>query len=142
MEKIIDKLIDEQLKAKNEEAQEEERAFSENQKCAILKAVLYMISADNVITNEERSFFYKLCKTLKVGESMVKRAVSLSDDMMFTYLEEVNKNQSSYINYILTEAAKSDNDVAPEEDALKNMMLEYAPKGKKPENFYNKLLNF
>ena len=39
--------------------------FSDNQIIAIAKAVLYIISADGVVTEEEKQFFTQLCADLK-----------------------------------------------------------------------------
>ncbi|MBR6078244.1 MAG: hypothetical protein IKP63_07825, partial [Paludibacteraceae bacterium] len=57
--------------------------FSENQKVAIAKAVLYIISADGVVTDEEKRFFARLCVDLKADSSIMERAVALSDEAMF-----------------------------------------------------------
>ena len=56
MIKTIDQLIEEHI-AKYGEAQfTNPKDLSIQQKSAIIKAVIYMLSADNIITSEERDF--------------------------------------------------------------------------------------
>lgn len=116
--------------------------LTRQQKCAIIKAVWYIISADNVITSEERHFFLKLSVELEANEDMVKEASELSDEDMFRLLQIVNDNQDGYLASCLSKAAMADQYLAEEESKLLDVFGKYVPKGKKPEEFYNKIMNF
>ncbi len=117
------------------------QSFSQEQKCAILKAVLYIISADNIITPEENSFYLRLIKELECDEMLIKKSIELSDEFMFKCLQEVNEKQEGYIVDYLNKAALIDDELAKEEQNLIDIFSQYIPKGQKPKDFYNKLLN-
>lgn len=117
------------------------QSFSQEQKCAILKAVLYIISADSIITPEENNFYLRLIKELECDEILIKKSIELPDELMFKCLQEVNEKQEGYIVDCLNKAALIDNELAKEEQNLIDLFTQYIPKGQKPKDFYNKLLN-
>ncbi|MBP3467257.1 MAG: TerB family tellurite resistance protein [Paludibacteraceae bacterium] len=116
--------------------------FSENQKVAIAKAVLYIISADGVVTDEEKRFFARLCVDLKADNGIMERAVALSDEAMFESLKSVTEEQENYILSCLNSAAYADNELASEESALLESFTSNMKKEAKSENFYAKILTF
>lgn len=118
------------------------RDLNRLQKTAIIKAVLYVISADNVITSEEQDFLVKLMAAIEADESMLKDASALTDEAMFSLLQEVNDNQDDYLASCLSNAAMADQHLADEEAKLLNVFRQYIPEGKKPEDFYNRIINF
>jgi hypothetical protein len=110
------------------------------QKKAIIKAVLYVISADGIITNEEKNFFAQLLKSLSANNELLKEAADLEDEEMFKVLQSVNKED--FLISLLNQAAMVDNNLALEEEKFITTILEYIPQGKKPNDFYNKILTF
>ena len=110
------------------------------QKKAIIKAVLYVISADGIITNEEKNFFAQLLKGLSTNNELLKEAADLEDEEMFKVLQSVNKED--FRISLLNQAAMVDNNLALEEEKFIATILEYIPQGKKPRDFYNKILTF
>ena len=110
------------------------------QKKAIIKAVLYVISADGIITNEEKNFFAQLLKGLSANNELLKEAADLEDEEMFKVLQSVNKED--FLISLLNQAAIVDNNLALEEEKFIATILEYIPQGKKPRDFYNKILTF
>lgn len=125
------------------EEQTQNVEFSNEQKGAILKAVFYVISADNIVTKEEKDFFLKLCLDLKVDENIIKEiAINMTDDDMFKYLNEVSDNQESYVMQCLSAAAMADNELAPEELNLLDIFKTNIPSGERPKSFFEKILTF
>ena len=59
---------------------------------------------------------------------------------MFKVLQSVNKED--YLISLLNQAAMVDNNLALEEEKFITTILEYIPQGKKPNDFYNKILTF
>lgn len=118
------------------------KGFSEEQKIALIKSVLYIISADNIITEEEKRFFYLLCSELGVTNDIIEKATELSDDKMFEVLQSVTDEQEAYIIACLNNAAHADNSLAIEEQKLIEMFSVQIQSGKKPVAFYNKILTF
>lgn len=116
--------------------------FSENQKVAIAKAVLYIISADGVVTDEEKRFFARLCVDLKADNGIMEKSVALSDEAMFESLKSVTEEQENYILSCLNSAAYADNELASEESALLDSFSSNMKKEAKSENFYAKILTF
>jgi uncharacterized tellurite resistance protein B-like protein len=110
------------------------------QKKAIIKAVLYVISADGIVTNEERRFLSQLVNELGVNNELLKEAASLEDEEMFRILQSVNKED--FLINLLNQAAMADNNLAKEEEKFIATFQEYLPQGKKPREFYNKILKF
>ena len=110
------------------------------QKKAIIKAVLYVISADGIITNEEKNFFAQLLKGLSANNELLKEAADLEDEEMFKVLQSVNKED--FLISLLNQAAMVDNNLALEEEKFIATILEYITQGKKPNDFYNKILTF
>ena len=110
------------------------------QKKAIIKAVLYVISADGIITNEEKNFFAQLLKGLSANNELLKEAADLEDEEMFKVLQSVNKED--FLISLLNQAAMVDNNLALEEEKFIATILEYIPQGKKPRDFYNTILTF
>jgi hypothetical protein len=110
------------------------------QKKAIIKAVLYVISADGIITHEEKNFFAQLLKGLSANNELLKEAADLEDEEMFKVLQSVNKED--FLISLLNQAAMVDNNLALEEEKFIATILEYIPQGKKPNDFYNKILTF
>lgn len=118
------------------------KLFLESQKIAIAKAVLYIISADGVITEEERQFFTQLCVELKADQDIMEKAISLSDDAMFEALKTVTDEQEAYILSCLNNAAYADNELAEEECKLIDAFATHFQKDDKPKDFYTKILTF
>lgn len=116
--------------------------FSENQKVAIAKAVLYIISADGVVTDEEKRFFARLCVDLKADKGIMEKSVALSDEAMFESLKSVTEEQENYILSCLNSAAYVDNELASEESVLLESFTSNMKKEAKSENFYAKILTF
>ena len=116
--------------------------FSDKQKIAIAKAVLYIISADGVITEEEKQFFTQLCADLKADNDIMGKAIALSDDVMFDTLQTVTDEQEAYIMACLNEAANADNELAKEESKLIETFASHIQTGEKPKDFYTKILTF
>lgn len=116
--------------------------FSDKQKIAVAKAVLYIISADGVITEEEKKFFTQLCADLKADNEIMQKAVALSDEVMFETLQTVTNEQEAYIMACLNEAANADNELAKEESKLIETFATHIQKGEKPNDFYTKILTF
>lgn len=116
--------------------------FSDKQKIAIAKAVLYIISADGVITEEEKQFFTQLCADLKADNDIMEKAIALSDDVMFDTLQTVTDEQEAYIMACLNEAANADNELAKEESKLIETFASHIQTGEKPKDFYTKILTF
>lgn len=118
------------------------KEFSDNQRIAIAKAVLYIISADGVITDEEKLFFTQLCADIKADSNIMEKAVALSDDAMFDALQTVTDEQEAYILSCLNNAAYADNELAEEESKIMNAFATHIQTGEKPKNFYTKILTF
>ena len=116
------------------------KEFTEPQKVAIAKAVLYIISADGVITEEEKNFFIQLCSDLKTNKNIMEQAIALSDNSMFEVLKTVSCEQEAYIMSCLNDAAYADNNLAIEEKTLLDSFANYL-KGKE-NDFYAKILTF
>lgn len=116
--------------------------FSDNQRVAVAKAVLYIISADGVITDEEKQFFTQLCADMKADNDIMEKAVALSDDAMFDALKTVTDEQEAYILSCLNNAANADNELAEEESKLIDAFLTHIQTGEKPKDFYTKILTF
>lgn len=116
--------------------------LSENQRIAVAKAVLYIISADGVITDEEKLFFTQLCADMKADNDIMEKAVVLSDDTMFEALQTVTDEQEAYILSCLNDAANADNELAEEESKLIDAFAAHIQTGEKPKDFYTKILTF
>lgn len=116
--------------------------FSDTQRIAVAKAVLYIISADGVITDEEKLFFTQLCADMKADNDIMQKAVALSDDAMFDVLKTVTDEQEAYILSCLNNAANADNDLAEEECKLIDAFAAHIQTGEKPKDFYTKILTF
>lgn len=116
--------------------------ISDNQKIAIAKAVLYIISADGVITEEEKQFFYQLCVDLKADKYIMQKAIALPDEVMFDILQTVTDEQEAYIMACLNEVANADNELAMEESKLIETFAANIQNGEKPKDFYTKILTF
>lgn len=116
--------------------------FSDNQRVAVAKAVLYIISADGVITEEEKHFFTQLCADMKADKSIMEDAIALSDEEMFEVLKTVTNEQEAYILSCLNNAAYADNDFAEEESKLIDAFATHLQTGEKPNDFYTKILTF
>ena len=116
--------------------------FSDNQRVAVAKAVLYIISADGVITEEEKLFFTQLCAEIKADSNIMKKAVALSDDGMFEALKTVTDEQEAYILSCLNNAAYADNELAEEESKLIDVFATHIQTGEKPKDFFTKILTF
>ena len=116
--------------------------FSDSQRVAVVKAVLYVISADGVITDEEKQFFTQLCADMKVNNDIMEKAVALSDDAMFNALKTVTDEQEAYILSCLNNAAYADNELAEEESKLIDAFATHIQTGEKPRDFYTKILTF
>ena len=137
--KFFDNSIVKGLERENHILQKE---FNELQKTAIAKAILYIISADRVITEEEKQFFTKLCADLKADSDIMEKGIALSDDVMFDTLQTVTDEQEAYIMACLNEAANADNELAEEESKLIDTFATHIQKGEKPKDFYTKILTF
>lgn len=118
------------------------KEFREPQKVAVAKAVLYIISADGVITDEEKQFFTQLCVDMKADNGIMEKAIALSDDEMFDALKTVTDEQEAYILSCLNKAANADNDLAEEECKLIDAFVTHIQTGEKPKDFYTKILTF
>lgn len=140
LDQIIESVQNEELNKRNVKVLSKD--FSDNQITAIAKAVLYIISSDGVITDEEKSFFTKLCTDLKVGIDIMERAVSLSDEAMFDSLETVSDDQGAYILTCFNDAAYADNELAEEERKLIDTFSSHIQKRERPKDFYTKILTF
>ena len=116
--------------------------FSDKQKIAIAKAVLFIISADGVITEEEKKYFTQLCADLKADSNIMEKAIALSDDLMFDTLQTVTDEQEAYFMVCLNEAANADNELAKEESKLIETFASHIQTGEKPKDFYTKILTF
>ena len=116
--------------------------FSDKQRVAVVKAVLYVISADGVITDEEKQFFTQLCADLKADSSIMEKAVNLSDDAMFEALKTVTDEQEAYILSCLNNAAYADNELAAVESKLIDAFAAHIQTGEKPKDFFTKILTF
>ncbi|EFA91397.1 hypothetical protein HMPREF0650_0667 [Hoylesella buccalis ATCC 35310] len=110
------------------------------QKKAIIKAVLYIISADGIITEEEKAYFTLLVKELNVSNSLIRDSIDIDDEDMFETLQGIGDKE--FLIQQLNKAAMVDNNFAEEEKNLIATFIEYIPKGSKPKEFYNKILNF
>ena len=73
------------------------KEFSETQKVAVSKAIMYIISADGVVTDSEKNLFFQLCADLNVDGNIMKEAEAMSDDDMFNALKTVSEEQEAYI---------------------------------------------
>lgn len=118
------------------------KEFSDDQRVAIAKAVLYVISADGIITDEEKQFFTELCANLKADDCIMEEAVALPDEKMFESLKTVTDEQEAYILGCLNEAAYADKELAEEESKLIDAFAVHIQTGKKPKDFYTKILTF
>lgn len=116
--------------------------FSEEQKIALIKSVLYIISADNIVTEDEKKFFYLLCSELNTSSDIIEKATALPDEKMFEILESVTSEQEAYIIMCLNNAAYADQSLDKEEKNLIEIFSEQMKSGKKPVTFYNKILTF
>ena len=116
--------------------------FSDNQRVAVAKAVLYIISADGEITEEEKLFFTQLCTEIKADSNIMEKAVALSDDGMFKALKTVTDEQEAYILSCLNNAAYADNELAEEESKLIDAFVTHIQTGEKPKDFFTKILTF
>lgn len=116
--------------------------FSDCQRIALAKAVLYIISADGVITDEERQFFAQLCADMKADNDIMEKAVVLTDEAMFDALKTVTDEQEAYILSCLNNAAYADNELAEEESKLIDDFVTHFQTGEKPKDFYTKILTF
>ena len=111
------------------------------QKSAIIKAVIYMLSADNIITSEERDFFVTLTSELGFDKEMIATAISLSDEDMFSLLRSVDEGQTAYVTSILAKAAYADGEFAKEEEELLSSLKEVITTEGRPKDFHYQLLN-
>ena len=128
MIKTIDQLIEENI-AKYGEAQfTNPKDLSIQQKSAIIKAVIYMLSADNIITSEERDFFVTLTSELGFDKEMIATAISLSDEDMFSLLRSVDEGHA-------------DGEFAKEEEELLSSFKEVITTEGRPKDFHYQLLN-
>lgn len=141
MPKTIKQLIEENI-AKYGEAQfSNPKDLSMQQKSAIIKAVIYMLSADNVITPEERDFFVTLISELGFDKEMIAEAISLTDEDMFSLLHSVDEGQTAYVTSILAKAAYADGELAKEEEELLSSFKDVIITEDRPKDFYYQLLN-
>ena len=118
------------------------KEFSETQKVAVSKAIMYIISADGVVTDSEKKLFFQLCADLNVDGNIMKEAEAMSDDDMFNALKTVSEEQEAYILSYLNNAANSDNELAEEEIKIINAFTLNIKNGEKPKDFYAKILTF
>ncbi len=118
------------------------KEFSETQKVAVSKAIMYIISADGVVTDSEKNLFFQLCADLNVDGNIMKEAEAMSDDDMFNALKTVSEEQEAYILSYLNNAANSDNELAEEEIKIINTFTLNIKNGEKPKEFYAKILTF
>jgi uncharacterized membrane protein YebE (DUF533 family) len=116
--------------------------FTDEQKIAFIKAILYVISADNVITDEEKKYLSQLCVEIGTTNDIVEKAIMLSDEKMFELLETVTDEQEQYIMMCLNNAANADQVVAEEEKEFIDLFSKTIHSGEKPVEFYNKILTF
>lgn len=141
MPKTIKQLIEENI-AKYGEAQfSNPKDLSMQQKSAIIKAVIYMLSADNVITPEERDFFVTLTSELGFDKELIAEAISLTDEDMFSLLHSVDEGQTAYVTSILAKAAYADGELAKEEEELLSSFKDVIITEDRPKDFYYQLLN-
>ena len=116
--------------------------FSDKQKIAIAKAVIYIISSDGIITDKEKVFFTQLCTELKADNEIMQKAIGLSDKVMFETLQTVTDNQEAYIMACLNDAAYADNELAEEESKLIEIFASNIHNDDKTKDFYMKILTF
>jgi hypothetical protein len=81
-----------------------------------------------------------LVKGLSANSELLKAAADLEDEEMFKVLQSVNKED--FLTSLLNQAAMVDNNLALEEEKFIATIQEYIPQGKKPSDFYNKILTF
>lgn len=116
--------------------------FSEEQKTAFIKAVLYVVSVDNIITEEEKIFLSQLCFKLGVTNDFIMKAEALSDENMFDLLSSTSDEQEAYIIACLNSAANVDQSLDNKEENLIEIFTKHMQSGKRPTEFYNKILTF
>lgn len=116
--------------------------FSEEQKTAFIKAVLYVVSVDNIITEEEKNFLSQLCFKLGVTNDFIMKAEALSDENMFDLLSSTSDEQEAYIIACLNSAANVDQSLDNKEENLIEIFTKHMQSGKRPTEFYNKILTF
>lgn len=116
--------------------------FSEEQKTAFIKAVLYVVSADNIITEDEKKFLSQLCFELGVTNDFIMKAEALSDENMFDLLGSTSDEQEAYIIACLNSAAYVDQSLDSKEENLIELFTKHMQSGKRPTEFYNKILTF
>lgn len=110
--------------------------YSSETKSAILKAVLYVISADNKITEVEKKYFADLAMEYESDPSVIDYALNImSDDEMLRSLNQVNN-----IFQILIEAARVDGDISDIEIKTILGIFTSIPSVKKEMNKYDTLL--
>ena len=141
MPKTIKQLIEENIAKYGEAKFSNPKDSSMQQKSAIIKAVIYMLSADNVITPEERDFFVTLTSELGFDKEMIAEAISLTDEDMFSLLHSVDEGQTAYVTSILAKAAYADGELAKEEEALLSSFKDVIITEDRPKDFYYQLLN-
>ena len=86
--------------------------YSRESKCAILKAVLYVINADGKITKAEEEYFIKLAMTFHSETSIMDDAIKMSDKEMLNQLDKIDRK---LLCKYLDEAAQADGEVTNEE---------------------------
>lgn len=141
MPKTIKQLIEENIAKYGEAHFSNPKDLSMQQKSAIIKAVIYMLSADNVITPEERDFFVTLTSELGFDKEMIAEAISLTDEDMFSLLHSVDEGQTAYVTSILAKAAYADGELAKEEEELLSSFKDVIITEDRPKDFYYQLLN-
>ncbi|MCF0125959.1 MAG: hypothetical protein HUJ68_09470 [Clostridia bacterium] len=81
------------------------------EKCALLKAVLYIVHADNVVTDEEKKFLIDLVGQMGMDQEMISMAVNMSQ-------QEVIDNLNPILLSVLDKAAEADGFYSPEEKKI------------------------
>lgn len=78
------------------------------EKCALYKAVMNVVNADNIVTEEEHDFLIDLVSQMNMSEEMMDIAYSMSQ-------EDMEKNISPEFVAVLDKAAEVDGNYSTEE---------------------------
>lgn len=139
---ILDEIFESKINEFQHEGLVRTEDFSDEQKTAFIKAVLYVVSADNIITEDEKIFLSQLCSQLGVTNDFIKKAEALSDEDMFDLLGSTTGEQEAYIIACLNNAAYVDHSLDSKEENLIEIFAKHMQYGKRPTEFYNKILTF
>lgn len=114
------------------------RNYSRETKCAILRAVFYVINADNRITEAEERHFIKLAMEYDNDPSIMADALrTMSDDEMLRLLENVSRKD---LSEILENAAKADGEISVTEMETIIGIMTSTPSARQEINKYDNLL--